>query len=100
MHDIAEFLSDRDPFGSLRRDELERLAERVEVEFFADGATVFGQGEAAPGAIWVIRRGSVELLDAGRVVDLLGEGEVFGHPSMLSGLPTDVAARAAEDTLC
>ncbi|MGZ5386289.1 MAG: putative nucleotidyltransferase substrate binding domain-containing protein [Solirubrobacterales bacterium] len=100
MHDIAEFLSDRDPFGSLRRDELERLAERVEVEFFADGATVFGQGEPAPGAIWVIRRGSVELLDAGRVVDLLGEGEVFGHPSMLSGLPTDVAARAAEDTLC
>jgi CBS domain-containing protein len=100
MHDIAEFLSDRDPFGSLNRDELDALAERVEVEFFADGTVVFGQGEAAPGAIWVVRRGSIELHDGGRVVDLLGEGEIFGHPSMLSGLPTGLEARAAEDTLC
>jgi CBS domain-containing protein len=34
------------------------------------------------------------------VLDLLGEAEWFGHPSMLSGLPTGWAARAAEDTLC
>ena len=34
------------------------------------------------------------------MLDLLGEAEWFGHPSMLSGLPTGWAARAAEDTLC
>jgi CBS domain-containing protein len=34
------------------------------------------------------------------VLDLLGEGELFGHASMLSGLPTGFEARAAEDTLC
>ena len=48
----------------------------------------------------VLRSGAVELLDRGRVLDLLGEGELFGHPSMLSGLPTGCEARAREDSLC
>jgi hypothetical protein len=34
MHDIAEFLSKRDPFVALEPAELERLAERVEIEYF------------------------------------------------------------------
>ena len=34
------------------------------------------------------------------MLDLLGPGELFGHASMLSGLPTGFEARAAEDTLC
>jgi CBS domain-containing protein len=41
----------------------------------------------------------VELLDRGTPVDLLGEGEMFGHPSVLSGLPSKFEARAHEDTL-
>jgi CBS domain-containing protein len=34
------------------------------------------------------------------VLDLLGPGELFGHASMLSGLPTGFEARAGEDTIC
>jgi len=34
------------------------------------------------------------------VLDLLGPGELFGHASMLSGLPTGFMARVAEDALC
>src|SRR4029453_15095634 len=48
----------------------------------------------------VSRRGKRGLLDRGRVLDVLGEGELFGHPSMLSGLPTGFEARAAEAALC
>ena len=47
----------------------------------------------------MIRRGAVELVDHGTPVDLLGEGEMLGHPSVLSGLPTRLEARANEDTL-
>jgi CBS domain-containing protein len=100
MHDIAEFLRGRDPFSALDETELERLAARTEVEFFAAGSTIVPQGEVPQGRIRVIRRGSVELRDRGQVVDLLGEGEMFGHPSVLSGLPTRFEARAAEDSLC
>src|SRR5262249_55449912 len=44
--------------------------------------------------------GSVEVIHDGRVLDLLGPGELFGHASMISGLPTGFEARAAEDTGC
>jgi CBS domain-containing protein len=99
MHDIAEFLAARDPFSGLDEAELERLASRTEVEFFPARTTIVPQGEVPQGRIRVIRRGSMELLDRGRTVDLLGEGEMFGHPSVLSGLPTRYEARAHEDLL-
>jgi CBS domain-containing protein len=99
MHDIAEFLRGRDPFSGLDDEQLERLAARAEVEFFPAGTTIVPQGEQPQGRIRVIRRGAVELLDHGRVMDLLGEGEMFGHPSALSGEPTRYEARAKEDTL-
>jgi CBS domain-containing protein len=100
MHDIAEFLRTHDPFRGLDEADLERLSERVEVEFFEAGATIFKQGESSPGKVRIVRRGAIELVDRGRVLDLLGEGELFGHPSMLSGLPTGFEARAHEDSLC
>jgi CBS domain-containing protein len=99
MHDIAEFLAERDPFSGLDEAELERLASRVEVEFFPAGTRIFPQGERPQGRIRVIRRGAVELVDHDNPVDLLGEGEMFGHPSVLSGQPTRYEARAKEDSL-
>jgi CBS domain-containing protein len=100
MHDIAEFLAGRDPFSGLEEAELERLAGRTEVEFFPAGTTIVPQDRLSQGRIRVIRRGAVELLDQGRPVDLLGEGEMFGHPSVISGEPTRYEVRAKEDTLC
>jgi CBS domain-containing protein len=100
MHDIAEFLKEHDPFSGLDEPALERLAERVEVEFFPVGATIFKQGEQPPDRVRVVRRGAVALVDHGRVLDLLGEGELLGHPSMVSGTPTGLEARAHEDSLC
>lgn len=100
MHDITEFLRRHDPFDALDDVALERLSAGTEVEYFARGAIILGQGADASGHVWVVRRGAVELVHDGRGLDLLGEGEMFGHPSMLSGLPTELAARAAEDVLC
>jgi CBS domain-containing protein len=99
MHDIAEFLRGRDPFSGLDDAALEELASRTEVEFFPAGTTIIPQGELPQGRIRVVRRGSVELVDEGKPVDLLGEGEMFGHPSVLSGLPTRYEVRTHEDTL-
>ena len=100
MHDIAEFLSKHDPFAALDQAKIEQLAERVEIEYFAAGTTIFREGAGPPDAMWVVRAGAVELREGGRVLDLLGEGEPFGHPWMLSGLPTGWEARARENSLC
>ena len=100
MHDIAEFLRTHDPFSGLDEEALERLVERVEVEDFEAGATIFRQGEPSLGRVLVVRRGAIELVEGSRVLDVLGEGELFGHPSMLSGLPFGFEARAQEDSRC
>ena len=80
MHDIAEFLRGRDPFSGLDEEDLDALAAKTEVEFFPAGTRILPQGEQPQGRVRVIRRGAVELLDRGRLADLLGEGEMFGHP--------------------
>jgi CBS domain-containing protein len=100
MHDIAEFLRTHDPFSGLDEEALERLVERVEVEDFEAGATILKQGEPSQGRVLVVQRGAIELVDGSRVLDVLGEGELFGHPSMLSGLPYGFEARAQEDSRC
>ena len=79
---------------------VERVAAAAEVEFLRAGATIFSQGAEPVEHLRVVRSGAVEIVLDGRVLDLLGEGELFGHASMLSGLPTGFEARAGEDTVC
>lgn len=100
MHDIIEFLRHHPPFDDLDERELEELVETVEVEYFPAGTTILRQREEPMKYVRVVIRGAVELVDRGRVLDVLGEADMFGHPSMLSGLPTGFEARAHEDVLC
>ena len=100
MQDVADFLASHPPFDALEPGELQRLAEAAEVEFHASGAEILRQGGEPVEHIWMVRSGAVEIVLDGRVLDLLGPGELFGHGSMLSGLPTGFAAVAAEDSLC
>jgi CBS domain-containing protein len=98
--EITSFLREFPPFDALGAAELERVAAAAEIEFDRAGATIFSQGAEPVSHLRVVRTGAVEIVFDGRVLDLLGEGELFGHSSMLSGLPTGFEARAAEDTVC
>jgi CBS domain-containing protein len=100
MEDIAGFLGSRPPFDAVGAGELARVVAVTEVEEFPAGKTIFSQGTGPVGYLRIVRAGSVEIIYDGQVLDLLGPGELFGHASMLSGLPTGFEARAAEDTLC
>jgi CBS domain-containing protein len=100
MNDIAAFLGRHAPFAGLDEPELEAIAGEAEAERYEAGEEIFGQGQEPAERVRIVASGAVELLDEGRTLDLLGEGELFGHPSMLAGLPTGFAARAHEHTLC
>jgi CBS domain-containing protein len=97
--DILEFLQRYPPFADLDLAALESLGDVVEVEFHRTGQIIFSQGVEPVEFLRVIRSGSVEVVNDGQVLDLMDVGEMFGHASMLSGLPTGFEARAAEDTL-
>jgi CBS domain-containing protein len=98
--EVAGFLAEHPPFDALAVEDLERVAGAVEIESHRAGATIFSQGARPVEHLRVVRRGAVEIVADGRVLDLLGEGELFGHSSMLSGYPTGFEARAAEETQC
>src|SRR4051794_24724944 len=94
MDEVAAFLRAQPPFDALSETELARLAVAAEAVAFAAGETIFAQGSDPQTSVWIVRTGGVELVDHGRVLDLLGPGELFGYASMVAELPTGVAARA------
>jgi CBS domain-containing protein len=98
--EVVSFLAEHPPFDALSAEDLQRVAGAVELESHRAGTTIFSQGARAVEHLRVVRSGGVEIVAGGRVLDLLGEGELFGHASMLSGYPTGFEARAAEDTQC
>ena len=100
MEDIAGFLGSHPPFDAVDAGQLARIAAVTESEFSPRGQAIFPQGAEPVEYVWMVRSGSVEVIHDGRVLDLLGPGELFGHASMISGLPTGFEARAAEDTVC
>src|SRR4051795_7689966 len=100
MDEVAAFLRAHPPFDALPEPELARLAAAARTAAFADGETIFAQGTGPQTSAWIVREGGVELVDHGRVLDLLGAGELFGHPSMLAELPTGFATRARGETVC
>ncbi|HXF74427.1 MAG TPA: DUF294 nucleotidyltransferase-like domain-containing protein [Actinomycetota bacterium] len=100
MEQVRSFLLRYPPFSALRPDELDRVVRSIEIAFFPAGEVILRQAGEPATHLHVVRTGAVELLDGGRLVDLLGEGELFGHPSLLSGLGPIFDVRAHEDTIC
>jgi CBS domain-containing protein len=100
LSDVVGFLRAHPPFDALDVGDVERVAASVEVEFFLAGSVIFAPGAQPVDHLRVVRSGAVEIVLNDRVLDLLGPGELFGHASMLSGLPPGFGARAQEDTLC
>ena len=99
LHDIAEFLRRHPPLDALDEETLAAVAASAEIEFHADGTAIIESEEATSEFVYVVRRGSVELVTGDRLMDVLGEGEMFGFLSLLHGGPLGFVARAAEDTL-
>jgi len=97
---VAAFLREHPPFDDLPNEDVERVADAAEVEFFLAGTPIFSQDAGPVEHLRVVRAGAVEIVLGGRVLDVLGPGELFGHASMLSGLPPGFVARAEQDTLC
>lgn len=100
MQEFTDFLAKQPPFNALATDDIERIAGKVEVEYFGVGTIIVNAGSHPLDHIYIVRTGSVEVVDRGNVVDLLGPGDTFGHISLLTGLPPEFSVRAAEDTLC
>lgn len=98
--DARAFLAEYPPFDELDEKDLDRVVAAVEIEHFAPGAVILTQAGAPATHLFVVRKGEVDIIDGGRVIDEVGEGDVFGMWSLLGKVAPSATVRASEDTLC
>jgi CBS domain-containing protein len=98
--DVGSFLRLHPPFDSLDEERIARVVSAVEIEHFPPGAVILVQAGAPATHLYVVRKGEVEIVDDGRVIDQVGEGEVFGMWSLLGHVAPSATVRATDDTLC
>src|SRR6185295_7624658 len=92
MHDVAEFLRLYPPFEALDEETLAAVAASAEIEFYASGTAIIDSADVTSEFVYVVRRGSVELVTGDRLMDLVGEGEMFGYLSVLHHGPLGFTA--------
>jgi CBS domain-containing protein len=98
--DVRSFLADHPPFDALSEAALDRVVSSVQIEHFAPGTVILQEAGAPATHLFVVRRGEAEIVDDGRVIDEIGEGDVFGMWSLLGQVAPTATVRASEDTLC
>jgi CBS domain-containing protein len=98
--DIPSFLQGYPPFDELEPDKLADVVRHTHIEFFPAGTMILQQAGEPSRYLYIVRTGAVEVLDATLITDFLGEGEVFGHFSLLSGMGPAFSIRASEDAIC
>lgn len=99
MNGAARFLSRFPPFDKLDAAQLERVAEAAVERRVMAGEPVLVEDGLPGESLFVVHSGSMELLRNERVVDVVTPGEVFGHPTLLTGKPPAFTVRCREDTV-
>jgi CBS domain-containing protein len=96
----TDLLREHAPFAELDDAELDALVAASRSVAFDDGEIVLEEGGAPADALYVVRTGAIELVRDGEVLDVLGPGESFGFPSLLSGSRPALDVRASGATTC
>jgi CRP-like cAMP-binding protein len=96
--DKADALAGVPLFAGISAESMQRLADIVGEQDFAEGQFIVRQGQVGTG-LYVILSGSVKVLRGSDVVARLGKGEFFGELSVIDQLPRNASVEAAESTV-
>lgn len=93
------FLTRHAPFDHLPAPALDAVEAALEIRFAAAGDVLLRRGGPPSDALWVVRKGHVQLERDGAPLEDIGPGECFGYPSLLGGRSPMRDAIATQDTL-
>ena len=101
---VAGFLKDVPPFVLLPPADLRELTRHVSLEYFPRGTLILKAGGDPSESLYVIYKGAVRLTltgDTGEnvLLDVRGEGDIFGVLSLMGGDIARFDVTALEDTL-
>jgi CBS domain-containing protein len=96
---ILSFLETVHPYDSLSKEDQVRVAGVFDRREYSAGSEIYHLGQALSG-LYLIKRGSVEVLDAsGGLVSLLGPRNSFGERGLMRDGVAVTTARASEDAV-
>jgi CBS domain-containing protein len=103
--DVVDILKHTVPFNFLRDDVLEDIGRTSEVKNFSRGAYILKQGKKGPPTLFIVARGSVEIVVADERNEETGVGfrhqhDFFGITSVLTQKSYPASVRALEDLTC
>jgi len=97
---IAFFLKDIPPFSFFSYERIQEIALSITVKFIPQNEFVFKQNEENKGFVYILNKGTVELLrDEEQLVDYCEPGDVFGVRSVLSSQVYSMSARVVAECL-
>ncbi|TDQ17337.1 CBS domain-containing protein [Algoriphagus boseongensis] len=100
---VAEFLKRFPPFSFLEKEDLQAVAKSVEIQFLEKGETLFRQGEAARPHFFILKEGSIQLIETiqekQEIKEICDEGDVFGVLALLGKRPYLLSSIATENAL-
>ncbi|RIW18663.1 CBS domain-containing protein [Algoriphagus lacus] len=100
---VAEFLRRFPPFSFLGKDDLASVARSVEVLYLEKGEILFRQGEAAQPHFFVLKEGTIHLVQNSvqgeEIREVCDEGDVFGVLALLGKRPYLLTSKVIENSL-
>jgi CBS domain-containing protein len=100
MENLDTFLARHPPFDGIEREELRKLAGQAVEHRLEPGQVVLVEDGVPATGMWVVVKGSMDLVHEGEVIQVLEPGECFGHPSLLTGMSPAFTVRAREPSTC
>jgi CBS domain-containing protein len=105
LADVRAALAPHPPFSQMRAEDLDWLARRLELAYFAPGEVLVAPDAGPPQACWIVRDGVVEGRRAGTdgadaPVVRLAAGEPFPVGALLAERPVTATYRAEGDVFC
>ena len=99
---ISSLLEATPPFDMLGEEDRLAILSDVSIEYFAPGEVILAQGTMSHPGLYVVESGLVRLMDTlqQRLLNKVGEGEVFGSFGLIKGGATIYEAKAVEPTVC
>jgi CBS domain-containing protein len=100
MEQLDTFLGRHPPFDALSDAERTALVAAGEEISYGAGETVLIEDGIPAGGLWVVVTGSMDIVHEGEAIQVLEPGELFGHPSLLTGMAPAFTIRARESSTC
>lgn len=100
---IQDFLIELPPFSMMKESEIEQIMRKIKIKYADKGEVFFHQNDEADQYFYLIRKGAVKLerLEGGVkiLVDVCGEGDLFGIRPVIANQPYLSTATAQEESI-